>query len=194
MIGLPTLLSTLIALTVAIALGPLLARLSAYFLTGRGLTHLLIEIRGILLPAIAAPLMATSMHVSVTVAVGLAVGISQGVALARWGTRVGSGWNPTLLGNMALGRSAAAWLAQKALKRGAIVATLALTLIEVVMVESLLTIVRLPGLIPHRTVGAHLVLGSTASLPFLAVAMTLAVFAAELSASSILQRKPGKLP
>ncbi len=192
MLGLPTFLSSGVAVVVALSLGPLLARAAAYFLTGRGLTHLLIEVRGILIPAIATPLLAKSLNLSVTIAIGIAVGISQGVAIARWGTRMGSDWNPSLLGSMALGRSGATWMAQKALRRGAIVATVAVTLVEVILVEALLTIVKFPGLIPHGGLGAHLILGSAASLPFVILAASLAVFIAELLASALLQRRPSK--
>ena len=189
MLGISTLLSTVVALTVALLLGPLLARLSMYWLSGRSLTHLLIEVRGLLLPAIATPVFAQALHLSVSLSIGLAVGISQGVAIARWGTRLSGDLSPTLLNMLAGGRSKASWLAENAIARGAVISTLAATVVEVVLVEGVMTLAQLPHLIPERSLGAQLVQGSAASVPFIIVAATSAVFLTETLVSLLLQRR-----
>lgn len=189
MLGLSTLLSTAIAATFALLLGALLARLASYWFSGQGVTHLLVQARGLVLPIFGAPLLARGLDIHITVAIGLTVGASQSIMVARWGARPSGGFGSTLLGTTALGRSGAAWLAQKTLSRGAIVACLGATWIEVVSLEAMLTCFKMPGLIPFRSVGAELVLGSAATTPFLIVAGTCAIFLTETSMSALLQRR-----
>lgn len=192
MFGAPTLISIVVALAVALALGPLLARMTVYWFTGRGLTHLLIQARAMLLPALCAPLLTQVTNISLTLAIGLSVGISQAITVARWGTRPAGGWDPTLLGSLALGQSGAAWLARHAMARGALVSCLATTVIEVIIVEGLLCAMKIPGVHPHGSLGERLVLGPTSALPFVILAVTFLIFMIELFASLILQRRADK--
>lgn len=192
MLGIPTLIATTVALAVALTLGPLLARLATHWFTGRGLTHLLIQVRAMLLPALSAPLLTQITNMSLTLSIGVSIGVSQGITVARWGTRPAGGWDPTLLGSLALGQTGASWLARQALARGALVSCLATTVIQVVVVEALLSAIKLPGIIPHGSLGERLVVGSPATLPFVILAITFLIFMTELIASLLLQRRADK--
>jgi len=190
MLGLSTLLSTLIATGLAMILGPILARMAIYWLSGHGVSNLLVQARGLLLPVFGVPLLARGLNLPVVVAIGAVVGISQAITIARWGARPVAGMDRSLLGTLSLGSSGAAWTARKSLARGAIVACLGTTWIEVVGVEALLTCFRIPGLIPHSSVGAELVRGSVITVPFLVVAGSCAIFLTETLTSYLFQRRP----
>lgn len=190
MLGLSTLISTLIATALAMALGPLLARMAIYWLSGHGVSNLLVQARGLLLPVFGIPLLARGLHLPVVAAIGVVVGVSQAIAIARWGARPAGGMDPGLLGTLSLGSSGAAWTARKSLARGAIVACLGGTWIEVVGVEALLTCFRVSGLVPLGSVGAELVLGSMITVPFLVLAGTCAIFLTEMLTSFLFQRRP----
>lgn len=193
MLGLSTLFATLIATALAMTLGPVLARMAIYWLSGHGVSNLLVQARGLLLPVFGVPLLARALHLPVVVAIGVVVGISQAIAIARWGARPAGGMDPSLLGALSLGSSGAAWTARKSLARGAIVACLAGTWIEVVGVEALLTCFRFSGLVPHGSVGAELVRGSVLTVPFLVVAGTCAIFLTETLTSYLFQRRPRRV-
>lgn len=185
-----TLLSVALALGVGALLGPLLSRLAVGWFYGRGLTNLLIETRGALLPFLAPPLLIDAAGLPPTLAVGLIVGVAQGITIARWGARRSASWSPLLLGALALGRSGAAVLTSQALSRGAIVASLATTTIQVVLVEA---VVFLLALVPPgtQTVGARLADGAQLATPFLLLAVVSLTFLVELLASWLLQRRGG---
>lgn len=183
-----TLLSVALALAVAAIVGPLLSRWALGWFSGRGLTNLLIETRGALLPFLAPPLLINGSGLSPTLAVGLTVGVAQGVAIARWGARGSTSWSPLLMGALALGRSSAAALTSQALSRGAVVASLATTAIQVVLVEAVVVLLELvpPDI---ETVGGRLLAGAHLATPFLLLAVLSLTFLLELVASWLLQRR-----
>jgi hypothetical protein len=133
-----TLLALMIALTIAMALGSLLGRISHERVAGRGVSNLLTEGRGAFLPyLIAVPLMETTRWAP-WIIIGLVTGFSQAIAVSRWAARREGQWSRTLLGGVALGRSLAALVSARARARGAVIGTLALTLIHVIALEMLL--------------------------------------------------------
>jgi hypothetical protein len=178
-----------VALGVALPLGALLGRAALQWFGGRGLTNVLTEVRAALLPFILVPVLRDRVALPDWLLVGGAVGLAQGLALARWMARSEGEWSPALLGGVALGRSDAAVLAERAASRGVVVATASLTLPQLVTLEGLLELADPAG--ASSGVGALLVRGSDASwLPSL-LGLGAAAFLLEAGVAATLRsRRP----
>lgn len=184
-----TLASTLLALFVAVVLGLLLGRAATQWFSGRGLSNLLVEMRGAFLPFLAAPLLSEHTGLSTWVVVGIVVGLMQGVAVARWVARRNDDWAPGLRGEIALGRSRAALASALGTKRGAVTATLATTGPQVILVEYLLSALGMPTLDVSGSLGGALQRGAPFSfLVFLIVGALLLICTEALIAWAFLER------
>ncbi len=146
-----TLKSLLLAVSLAALLGPLLGRLATQWFSGRGLSNLLTELRGALLPFVGVLLLVQETTFPPWVAIGLVVGVSQAIAVGRWMARRSGEWAPALLGGIALGRSYAALLSARAQARGAVVGTLGTTVVHLILLEAILA-----ALFPTREFGTSL--------------------------------------
>lgn len=189
MVLLPTLASTLLALVLAAAFGPLLGRLATQWFSGRGLTNLLTEVRGAFLPVLMGAILKERTNWDTWVVVGAAVGFTQAIAVARWIARRNGEWSPELIGGIALGRSRAALLSAQATARGAVVGTLAVTLFQIVLLEALLSLLEGPGRVPERSIGAAIFLGNRGDALLLVVAGTLVILGSEIATSLLFQRR-----
>jgi hypothetical protein len=121
--------------------------------------------------------------------VGIVVGLMQGVAVARWVARRSDDWSPGLRGEVALGRSRAALASARGTKRGAVIATLATTGPQVVLVEYLISALRMPTLDMKGSLGGDLQRGAPFSfLVFVVVGSLLLILTEALIAWAILKR------
>jgi len=185
---LTTLASIATATAVAGLFGPLLGRIATQWFSGRGLSNLLIEIRGAFLPFVVSPIVAQLTGWESWLVVGVVVGFMQGISVARWIARRTGEWSPSLIGGIALGRSRAALLSARATARGAVISTLATTTTQVILLEALLRALSLPGLDLEGSVGATLQQGAGFSGLFLVILGTLCVIGTEAMSSWLLQR------
>ncbi len=186
---LATMSSILVALGIALFIGPLLGRFAAQWLTGQGLTSLLLEIRGAFLPFLLAPLVQHLFSLSPWAVVGVVVGLNQAISVARWITKRSGELSSAMLGQVALGRSNAALLSSTSAGRGAVVGTLAVTAVQVILLEALLTGLALPQLDLSRSVGGLLFQGAGASTLLLLVLGGGGIFVSEIAISWLLQRR-----
>lgn len=148
--------SILVALFIGLGLGTLLSRVAIQWLTGARLVSGLAELRGVFLPFLVAPALAEFAGFPAWLAVGVVTGLGQASSVAHWGTRRTGEWSKALLGGLALGRSRAALVSARTLSRGAVIATLATTPLHVILLEALLTMLALPGAVPHGSIGESL--------------------------------------
>lgn len=161
-----SLASTFLALLLAVTLGPLLGRAATQWFSGRGLSNLLVEMRGAFLPFVVAPLLSEHTGLRAWSVVGIVVGLMQGIAVARWVARRGDDWAPGLRGEVALGRSRAALASARGTKRGAVIATLACTGPQIVLVEYLISALQMSTLDVSGSLGGALQQGAPLSIPF----------------------------
>lgn len=191
--GLPTLAASGLALAIASLFGPLLGRLATQWFSGRGVSNLLTGIRGAILPVFAAAILSEKTTWDSWIVIGTVVGFSQAIAVGRWTARRSGEWSPSLLGGIALGRSRAALLSAQATARGAVVGTLALTLLQVILLESLLSALNVPGVAPRGSIGAAIFSGSpTETVLFLAVGAGL-IQSTELATRWLFQRRSSSM-
>lgn len=184
-----TLASILFATLLALALGPLLGRVAAQWFTGRGLANLMTETRGALLPFLLAPLISETLGWSSWAVVGLVIGLNQTISVARWITKNPGEWSSSMVGAMALGRSRAALVSANSTARGAVVATIATTSVQVLLLEAVLAGLNYPGLSLTSTIGGHLQQGLGASLLLLVLVGGAGVYLTEALSSWLLQRR-----
>lgn len=190
MTGGSTLLSLTVAFAIALSVGPLLGRLSGERLPGRGFSNLLTEGRGAFLTYFIAPALIEATRLPSWIAIGVVIGITQAISVSRWVARREGQWSRTLLAGIALGRSLATLLSARARARGAVISTLALTLIHVISLEMLLTALDTPGLTRSRMIGTAIVQGSIADiLPVIALGVA-CILAAEITSSWLFQHRP----
>lgn len=191
MTGLSTLASSALALGIASLFGPLLGRLATQWFSGRGLSNLLTEVRGSFLPFLLAAIVAEKTTWDIWVVVGTVVGFTQAIAVGRWIARGNGKWSPSLLGGIALGRSRAALLSAQATASGAVVGTLALTVLQVVLVEALLAALDVALVSPRGSVGAAIFSGSRTEIVFFVALGACAILGTEALTSWLFQRRAG---
>ena len=132
--SLAVVVSALVAVTFGLALG----RISTQWFGGRGISNLLTEVRGGLLPFLLIPLLESLALGPRWLTLALVVGGSQAIAVAHWIGRRSGEWSPALVGGIALGRSGAALATRRAASRGAVTATLATGVFQLVSLDGLL--------------------------------------------------------
>lgn len=184
-----TISSILVALGLALVVGQLVGRFATQWLTGQGLTSLLLEIRGAFLPFLLAPLVQQIFSLSPWAVVGVVVGLNQAISVARWITKRSGELSSAMLGRVALGRSDVALLSSTSAARGAVVGTLAVTSVQVILLEALLTGLALPQLDLSHSVGGLLFQGAGASTLLLLVLGGASIFLSELAIGWLLQRR-----
>ncbi len=189
MLTFATPLSIALALALGLLIGPLLGRLATQWFSGRGLSNLLIEVRGAFLPFLLAPILAEATHWKSWVVVGIVVGFMQGISIARWIARRTGEWSPSLMAAIALGRSRASILSSRAMARGAVIGTLATTTLQVVLLEAILSALNLPEIVPHGSVGRSLQSGTDSSFFIVLALGSLAILTTEAVSSFFLQRR-----
>lgn len=190
MIALQSLLSIGVALVLALSLGVLFGRLATEWMTGRGLTNLFMEIRGAFLPFLLAPVVAETTGLAAWLVVGLIVGLMQAISVSRWIARRSGEWSPALLGGVALGRSRASLLASRAMARGAVVGTLAVTTVQVILLEAILAALELPQVSSRDSIGGRLYYGAGGEILLVLTVGTGMIVLTEVVAGWLLQRRP----
>lgn len=191
MTGASTLASCALALAIASLFGPLLGRLATQWFSGRGLSNLLTEVRGSFLPFLLAAILSEKTTWNIWVVIGMVVGFTQAIAVGRWIARGDGRRSRSLLGGIALGRSQAALLSAQATASGAVVGTLALTILQVVLVEALLSALDVALVSPGGSVGAAIFAGSRTEIVFFVVLGASAILGTEALTSWLFQRRAG---
>ncbi len=186
---LATLGGTALALFLAAGLGLALGRAATQWFGGRGFSNLLMDVRGALLPFLVAPLLVDRTKMSEWIVIGLVVGVSQAIFVSRWIARRSGEWSPALAGEIALGRSGAALVTRRAAARGAVTATLATTLVQVLTLESLLALVKQQP--QAKSVGGWIVQSSHGTWPAAALAIAIGLLVLEALAARLLKSKAG---
>lgn len=127
---LPLIISSVLALVSAQALGLVFGLIAIRIYWFGHLSNLLTEVRGSLgCTALCFVALAAQM-VSPELAIGLAAGTSQAIAIARWMTRPGADWAPEELGALAMGQSSAHLALVRGYRRGAVRATASLSILH----------------------------------------------------------------
>jgi hypothetical protein len=178
-----------LALLLALLLGPILGRLATQWLSGSGLSNLLVEVRGAFVPFVVAPLLFILTGWTPWLVIGTVVGLMQGIAVARWIVRRSGEWAPEMQGGIALGRSKAALASKRATARGAVVGTLASVAVHVIFLEAILSALSFPGIDVTDTLGASLQQGSAAAVLLFILAGTVCVIVSEGATAWLLQRR-----
>lgn len=156
---LPFIISSVIALLSAQALGLFLGLLAIRIHWFGHLSNLLTEVRGSL-GCTALCLVALAGQVtSPEIAIGLGAGTSQAIAIARWMTRPGADWAPEELGALAMGESSAHLALVRGYRRGAVRATASLSILHCLILWILASEV-FPELGPGPTAAGPWVLSS----------------------------------
>ncbi len=127
---LPFVISAVIALVSAQALGLFFGLLAIRIYWFGHLSNLLTEVRGSLGCTALCLVALAGQVMSPEVAIGLAAGTSQAIAVARWMTRPGADWAPEELGALAMGQSSAHLALVRGYRRGAVRATASLSILH----------------------------------------------------------------
>ena len=180
-----SLLTIATAASLATGLGLLLGRAGTQWFGGRGVSNLLMDVRGALFPFLFVMLLLDTTSLTRWLAIALVVGVSQGVAVARWISRRSGEWAPALVGGIALGRSGAALLTRRAAARGAVTATLGATAVQVLSLEGLLHFID-PG---PENLGSAIAGASGGGWSAIGLGVGALVLVSETLASRLLQKR-----
>lgn len=183
-----TLPSIAIAVAIALVVGPLLGRLAVQRFSGLGLVTALTELRGAFLPFFLVPALVQAAGMDAAYAIALVVGGAQAIAVARWTTRRSGEWSQALVGGLALGRSRAALVSAITRSRGAVLATLGTTTVQVILLEVVLTGLEIPGSVPRDSWGASLWAKTPASQALVLAVGVALVLGTEVASSFLLRR------
>lgn len=181
-----TLLSLILALILSSAVGLGLGRVATQWFGGRGLSNLLMDVRGSVLSFLVSLLLLEAYSLQHWLSLGLVVGISQAIAVCRWITRRSGEWTPALVGGIALGRSTAALVTRRAAARGAVAATLATTCLHLLTLEGAVYLFDPEG--ARQSVGALIAASAGGPWSIVAPGCALVLFTLEVWFSSMLQK------
>ncbi len=175
-----------IAFLTALVLGLFLGKASSHSPAMAGLGNYLTEARVALLPIFLAAVVIGLVAWPQYIVIGLVTGLFQALAMNRWIIKRAEDWNPALLSSITLGSSATTLFGQRARSRGAVVATMATTVLQVVLLEALLEAL---GLSTSENLGQTIVRGTLwqATLGLCLVAFSLLTL--EFISSLLLQRR-----
>lgn len=176
-----------LALMIAGTAGIFMGRLSTQWFGGRSVANLVTEVRAALLPILVLPALGYHLDWPQWLLLAAIVGLWQAGAVARWIGRRSGEWSPALVGGIALGRSGAALITRRAAARGAVIASLGSTCLQVAAVEGLLVLVGLASASPTASLGAWLLASDGAIWLFAVGALALLLVASEWASAKVLQ-------